>query len=232
MVVKAIFLQMVAMILLFSPPARGRPQNADQSKFQIEIQPDAASGPKFTVKNLYDKTLEAYAIQMSISYEKKPQTTMIWDSLCQSSGGHPQRDIGPLEPGSTRTFYLSHAVGGPLPDRVEIVAGIWDDGEVFGEADWLKRILGQRAAVTSSYEKAIALLQKGLDENWTRIQFLEALQGSGQLQPFLSLRSSLEANSHLDSNPRSVQRLAQSLLAVYTRDWERLRAAKPQPSFK
>ena len=76
-------------------------------------------------------------------------------------------------------MYLPHKVGGPLPDRVEVIAGIWEDGETFGEAVWVKTLLDHRASLTSAYEQAIFMLQKGLNENWTRGQYL-ACYGSNK----------------------------------------------------
>jgi hypothetical protein len=82
---------------------------------------------------------------------------MVWDALVQ--GNHP------IEPGRTilRPFFPND--GSSLPDKVEVIAGIWADGESFGQPEWLSNILKTRAMRASEYDDATAILQKG----WTRI---------------------------------------------------------------
>jgi hypothetical protein len=84
------------------------------------------------------------------------------------------QDELPIEPGGRITQHLSHAVGGPLPDKIEVVAGVWADGETFGQPDWVKVILKNREIQASAYEQATSMLQRGLDQNWTRDQYLQA----------------------------------------------------------
>jgi hypothetical protein len=128
------------------------------------------------------------------------------------------------------TMVLPHQVGGPLPDKVEAVAGIWADGETFGQEVWLKRLLDHRAAMTSAYEQAISLLQQGLDQNWTSNQYLAALNSKPNSLPFYSIRSTVEANSKLSENQRPLQHAMQHLLAYFTQNLAVLHQAKPSGS--
>jgi hypothetical protein len=91
---------------------------------------------------------------------------MVWDALVQ--GNHP------IEPGRTilRPFFPNG--GSSLPDKVEVIAGIWADGESFGQPEWLSNILKTRAMRASEYDDATAILQKGLDQNWTPNHYQQA----------------------------------------------------------
>jgi len=123
-------------------------------------------------------------------------------------------------------MYLPHKVGGPLPDKVEVVAGILDDGETFGQTVWVKMLLDHRASLISLYEHAISMLQKGLDENWTRGQYMAALESQPNRLPFHSIRRTLEASPNLDQDPRLLQLAMKSLLEHFTENLTLLRKAK------
>jgi hypothetical protein len=64
------------------------------------------------------------------------------------------------------TMYMLHEGEKSLPDKVQVVAAIWADGETFGDAKWVRVILDHRASLALAYQDAIGTLQKGLDENW------------------------------------------------------------------
>jgi len=165
--------------------------------------------------------------EFSVSSESKPQSKMNWDPLVQGRGEPGREHPGPLEPGASLTMYLPHGVGGPLPDKVEVVAGIWEDGETFGQTVWVKTLLDNRALLTSAYEQAISLLQKGLDQNWTRNQYLVALDSKPNSLPMDSIRSTLEASPNWDQDPRPLQLAMKSLLAYFVQNLAVLRQAKP-----
>ena len=204
----------------------GQSQPVVQPKFQIEIQATTDGGPRFTVANLSRKTLTACTFQFSVSSEGRPQSEMDWDPLVQGGGDPGRSRPGPLEPGASLTMYLPHKVGGPLPDKVEVVAGIWDDGETFGQTVWVKMLLDHRASLISLYEHAISMLQKGLDENWTRGQYMAALESQPNRLPFHSIRRTLEASPNLDQEPRLLQLAMKSLLEHFTENLTLLRKAK------
>jgi hypothetical protein len=225
-IIRFISLQVFTLSLPFSSAVRAQSQIAEQPRFRIEIQAASDGGPKFTVTNLSGKTLTAATFQFSVSSETKPQGAMSWDPIVQGRGVPGHEQPGPIEPGASLTMYLPHQVGGPLPDKVEVVAGIWEDGETFGQELWLKTLLARRASVTIEYEQAISLLQKGLDENWTRAQFLEAVKGKPNSFIFYSIRSTLEANPNLDQKPRYLQLAITSLLEHFTKNLALMRLAK------
>ena len=223
---RVIALPVLTPSLLFSSAVCAQSRTAEQPKFRTEIQAPSDGSPKFTVTNLSRKTLTAGTFQFSVSSEAKPQGAMNWDPIVQGRGQPGRERPGPIEPGASLTMYLPHVVGAPLPDKVEVVAGIWEDGETFGQEVWLKTLLAQRASVTSDYEQAISLLQRGLEENWTRSQYLEAISSKPNSFIFYSIRSTLEANHNLDEKPRHLQVAIKSLLEHFTKNLALLRQAK------
>ena len=217
-------IRVLAVSLVAASVARCHPQAVSEPKFRTEIQTSGNTTPKFAVTNLSDKTLTACTVQFSVSTELRPEGEMNWDSLAQggrSPSGEPQ---GPLAPGASMTLYLPHRVGGTLPDRVEIVAGIWADGDTFGQPAWIKTLVDYRASLTSAYEQAISILQDGLGHDWTRNQYLVALSGKPNSLPFDSLRRTLEANTALDTRPQLLRLPMQKLLRLFT---ERLSQLRP-----
>ena len=199
-----------------------------QPKFKIAIHANAEGGPHFTLTNLTQKTLTACVIEFSRSTEIKPESSIEWDPIIQTGPvGHPEFQQHPLAPNATMSMYMSHVVGVPLPDTVEIIAGIWDDGETFGDSIRVKRILEHRCSMVSAYEQAIALLQKGLDENWTRDQYLEALTGNPSSMPSITIRRNLQSKAQWADKPRLVQLAMKHLLVYFTQNLATLRQQKP-----
>jgi hypothetical protein len=160
---------------------------------------------------------------------------MNWDAIVQGGGGPSRTDRPvPLEPQASMTLYLPFTVGGPPPEKVEAVAGIWSDGETFGDPKWVKTLLEGRASTISAYERAISLLQRGLAERWTSSQYLAALDTQPNGGPSYAVRSTLQANTKQGEDPRRVQRAMQSLLTYFTQTLAPLLQAKspasvPQP---
>ena len=152
---------------------------------------------------------------------------MDWDPVVQGSPVK-KAETQPLAPGASMTMYLPHTVGKSLPDKVEVVAGIWADGETFGEAKWVKTMLDNRASLASAYEDAIGLLQKGLDEKWTRDQYLEALNSRPRLTgPMSAISSNLRGNRNFDGKPELLRRVLQNLQAYFEQRLDLIRKAKP-----
>jgi len=189
-----------------------------EPKFQFDIQPAAQGGPQFTVTNLSDMAITACVIELSIWSEGKGQSRMVWDAPIQGKR--------PLEPGASMKENLGHIVGAPLPDKVEVIAGVWADGETFGQTDWVKIILQDRALWASQYNQAITLLQRGLDRNCTRDQYLEALKNVPNSGPAGSIRSTLEAYPQSDGKPQRLERIVHRLLETLNQRSELLRQTK------
>lgn len=216
--------------LLASAPTHIQAQTEQPAPFRIEIKTGTDGRPKFTVTNLSNKTLTACTFQFTASSESRPQGGMDWDAIVQGGGPpRPDRPV-PLEPQASMTMYLPHTVGGPLPDKVDALAGIWADGETFGDPKWVKTLLDGRTSTISAYEKAISLLQKGLAERWTRSQYLTALDTQPNAGPSHAIRSTLEANAKRGEDPRGVELVMQELLTYFTQTLAPLRQAKSPPN--
>jgi hypothetical protein len=186
--------------------------------FQIEIQAVARGGPKFTVMNLSSSTVTVCVLEISIWSEGKAQQRIVWDAAL--------RGERPLEPGATLTENLPRVVGAPLPDKVEVIAGIWSDGVPFGNSDWVRIIIPDRATILSGYEQEAYFLQLGLDRNWTRKQYLEELSLMPNPRIFDWTRSTLEANQRLDDKQEYLQRVIHTLLASLHQKIDLIRQAK------
>jgi hypothetical protein len=122
---------------------------------------------------------------------------------------------------------MPHKVGGPLPDKVEVIAGIWADGETFGQTVWVKTLVDHRASMMAAYEQAIALLQEGIEHNWTREQFLAALDGKQDSMPINAIRQTFLTNQGLDKSLSHMKHLAQDLMAHFEQSLQLLRPQKP-----
>lgn len=64
--------------------------------------------------------------------------------------------------------------------ETKLVAAVWEDGSTFGPDELLARIFDSRRTLADSYDRAIAMLQTGLEKNWTAEEYLAAAQ---QLKP-------------------------------------------------
>jgi len=194
-------------------------QTAEEPRFDIEIR--AGERPIYLVTNQSSKTLTACAVNFSFSSTSKKQGEMVWDSLLV--------DEPPIEPNAHMSGYLPHAVGNPYPDKVEIIAGVWADGETFGQPEWVKIILTSREMQASAYERAANFLQRGLDQNWSRDQFLQALDEMPNSVATSSIRSTLEANQSAE-RARVLRHILLGMLDTFTGKYERIRKAKPAAS--
>jgi|SRR5580704_6433509 hypothetical protein len=205
--------------LLVSPAVHARPQTGQKAILKAEVYADARDGePRYRVTNISSKTVNAWAMEFSFSSRNKVDSEMIWDALLQSEA--------PLEPGASSSHYMSRVAGGPLPDKAEVLAGVWDDGETFGQPDWAKRILESRAKMESEYAQAVAMLKLGLEENWNCDQYLQALNRKPTSIATLAIRPALSANPKLMEKPEYLRHQVQARLDFFTVKLEQLRRAR------
>jgi hypothetical protein len=206
--------------MLVLSPVHGQ-QTAEQPGFQFKIEAAGEKGPHYTVVNLTGKPVTACVIELSSSSKENRGSKTIWDAVLQGQA--------PIEPGASLSQYLSHAVGGPLPDKVQVIAGVWTDGETFGQPDWISLIFKTREMRASAYEQAIAILKQGLDENWNSGQFLQAIAERPNSGPIYGIRSTLLANRQSGEKPQLLRSAMQRLLESFTQKAEEIRKAKPTP---
>jgi hypothetical protein len=74
---------------------------------------------------------------------------------------------------------------------------------------------------------AANLVQRGLGENWTREQYLQALSEMPSSIAIYSLRSTLTATPQRPEEERRLRHLMVDMLDTFTGKYERIRRAKP-----
>ena len=203
--------------MLFLSAIYGQPAT-EQPRFQIEIHATGERGPTYTVTNLSGKRVSACVLEISSSSPRARKSKAVWDALLQ---GQP-----PIEPGASISQYLPHVVGSPLPDKVEVIAGVWADGETFGQPVWVNNILKTRAMRASEYEDAAVILQQGLDQNWTRNQYLQAFSDKPDSGPVYTVRTALAVEQQTAHTPRVFTHTMQFLLQSFRQQSDQLRKAK------
>jgi hypothetical protein len=204
--------------MLFSSGIYGQ-ATTERPKFQIEIRARGEKGPTYIVTNLSVKRVSACVFEISSSSQPSRKSKTVWDALTQ---GQP-----PIEPGASISQYLSHIVGGPLPDKVEVIAAVWVDGETFGQPAWVNNILNTRAVRASEYEDAAAILQQGLDQSWSSNQYLQAFSDKPDTGPVYTVRTALAANQQTSHAPQAFAHTMQFLLQSFRQQAGELRKAKP-----
>lgn len=120
-------------------------------------------------------------------------------------------------------MFLPNATPGPLPDKVEVIAGIWADGEAFGDPHWVKELVDRRASLASAYTEAISLLQRGVAQSWTRDQYLVAVNSLPSPYDLVRTAVALSASSH--AAPEALKDSMQDVSAYFTQKLAQLRPA-------
>lgn len=118
---------------------------------------------------------------------------------------------------------LMHIAGKPFPDKLKVVAGIWSDGQTFGDDVRVNAILKNRATYVSAYEQAIALLKEGIENSWTREQYLAAVDDKPVTLPISAIRSTFQGNQALNDRPQLAAKIAQRMLDHFQQELQRLR---------
>ena len=124
------------------------------------------------------------------------------------------------------TLNLPRIPGKPLPDKGEITAGIWEGGVTFGDPVSVNLLLGLRSQMVQSYEQALAFLQRGLEQKWTREQYLQSVPKKGT-GPFYTIASTLRANDRPNQSADTLEHEIGALLENLKQSLDQLREPKP-----
>src|SRR5580693_5078842 len=207
--------------MLFSTAAQGISTTAKRPQFKIEIRAtvEKAQGPTFAVTNLTAKTVTACVFEQSYPSQSARKTTTVWDALVQGNT--------PIEPGQTVLRPLSPIIGSALPNKVEVIAGTWADGESFGPPKWAGNIFNNRAPHASENEDAAAILQRGLDQNWNRDQYQQAFSDKPDSGPVYIVRTALTATQQTGQTPQEFTHTIQFLLQSFKQQAAILRKSIP-----
>jgi hypothetical protein len=103
--------------ILFSSGAPGTSTTPERPKFKIEIRATGEKRPGYAVTNLTAKTVTACVFELSYSSQGTRRSKIVWDALVQ---GDP-----PSEPGRTTLRPLFPIVESSVPNKVEVIAGVW-----------------------------------------------------------------------------------------------------------
>ncbi len=133
----------------------------------------------------------------------------------------------PIEPGAGDSRSLFEFAFSPQPDRIKVIAAVWTDGETFGEPASVNLILDHRAARAAEYEDAAAILQKGLNQNWTREQYQQAFRDKPDNGPVYTVRTALSATLQTAPTPEAFTHTMQFLLTNFQQLSKQLRKVKP-----
>jgi hypothetical protein len=207
--------------MLFSTAAQGTSTTPERPRFKIEIRAtgEKGQGPSFAVTNLTAKTVTACVFEQSYPSQGARNTTIVWDALVQGNI--------PIELGKTVLRPLIPTIGNALPNKVEVIAGIWADDESFGPPKWASNIFNYRAQRASENEDAAAILQRGLDQNWNRNQYQQAFSDKPDSGPVYTVRTALTATQQTGQTPQEFTHTMQFLLQSFKQQADKLRKSIP-----
>jgi hypothetical protein len=140
---------------------------------QFEILQTLDHQPRMVITNLHQYPLTAFIVRTDPTAPNSITNTLMFDALTHTGL------LAPIPRGLSLVIGVPHAVGLSVPDPV-LAAVVWEDGSTYGPDELLVRIPKARSALADSYDRAIALLQSGLDKNWTAAEYSAAAR---QLRP-------------------------------------------------
>jgi hypothetical protein len=114
-----------------------------------------------------------------------------------------------------------------LMPKTSRTTAIWEDGETLGDPVWIERLLSPRQSQATAYSLAIALLRQGVEQSWTFEQYRQALSDKPNSLPFVSLKSTLDANERLSQHPVMLRHVMQTVLDYFTRRYEGFQRSEP-----
>jgi hypothetical protein len=142
---------------------------AERPPVQFEIAENGERGPRIIITNLQQYPLTAYVVQTVPKSADEAAQTIVCDALTRVML------LAPIPRGLSHVLTVPRRVGGPAPDAT-LAAAVWDDGSTYGPDDLLLRISNGRSAFADNDDRALALLQTGLDKNWSAREYLAAAE--------------------------------------------------------
>ena len=199
---------------------------------EFEIVQTQDHEPRMVITNLHQYPLTAFIVRTDPTAANSITNTLVFDALTHMGL------LAPIPRGLSFVTGVPHIVGQPAPDPV-LAAAVWEDGSTFGPDELLARMPNARSALADSYDRAIAMLQTGLDKNWTAAEYSAAAK---QLRlPIDPAKPVLPESTVADGTPvftitvnmdrmardnrpaRIVDTVARNLLTRFTQDRDALR---------
>jgi hypothetical protein len=162
------------------PAERGRSMArhfAERPPVLLEILHTADQQPRMVITNHHQYPLTAFIVRTDPTAANTITNTLVFDGLTRMGL------LAPIPRGLSFVTGVPHPEGQSVPDPV-LAAAVWEDGSTYGPDELLVRISKTRSALADSYDRAITMLQSGLDKNWTAADYCAAAQ---------QLRSPLDA---------------------------------------
>ncbi len=206
-------------IAMFFPSALYPQRTTEQPKFRVDIEPPGKRGPICTVTNLSGKPVWALVLEISSSSQPARKAKKVWDMLLES---HP-----PIAPGASISRPVYEFAFSPLPDRIKVIAAVWTDGQTWGAPASVNLILNNRVRLAAEYEDAAAILQQGLNQNWTRDQYEQAFRDKPDTGAVYTVRTALSATLQTAQTPQAFTHIMQFLLTNFQQLSKQLRKVQP-----
>jgi hypothetical protein len=201
---------------------------------QFEIVQTQVHEPRMVITNLHQYPLTAFIVRTDPTAANSITNTLLFDALARTGL------IAPIPRGLSFVTGVPHVVGQSVPDPV-LAAAVWEDGSTYGPDDLLARISSNRSALADSYDRAIAMLQTGLDKNWTAGEYSAAAQelqrpkntaqpgtpgaAVDNLLPIHTIAVNMDHATQENPPAKRATQIARNLLARFTQDRDALRAS-------
>jgi hypothetical protein len=205
---------------------------SEKPPVQFQILQTAEHEPRLVVTNLHQYALTAFVAQTDPTAANSITNTAVYDALTRVGL------LAPIPRGLSFVTGVLHVVGQSVPDPI-LAAAVWEDGSTYGPDDLLARISSARSALADSYDRAIAMLQTGLDKNWSGAEFSAAAlqlklplprpptQGTAMPNslPAYTITVNMDRATQGNHPAKRVALIARNLLARFTQDRDALREA-------
>jgi len=202
---------------------------------QLEILHTADQQPRMVVTNHHQYSLTAFVVRTDPTAANTITNTLMFDGLTHIGL------LAPIPRGLSFVAGVPHLVGQSPPDPV-LAAAVWEDGSTYGPDELLARIPKARSALADSYDRAIAMLQTGVDKNWTAAEYSAAAQqmrlqrdttretavpeaSLAETTPIHTITINMERMARQERSAKIVASMARSLVARFTEDRDALRQA-------
>jgi hypothetical protein len=192
---------------------RRTPRHFSNPELTLQVQPPGT----YVVTNIYQEPLTAFVLK--IEDPAMHTQTLIFDAytLEMITNAVPQ--------GLSVVNVIPHVEGKPATTNVSVVAAVWDDGSTYGRVEILNEIDSQRTVVADAFDRALKMLQEGLEKKWVAAQFIDSARtqqkeflregGGAAAGPFVAISRNVKE--------LGAERAAKALIRLFTTRRDRLR---------
>jgi hypothetical protein len=207
---------------------------------QFEILHTADQQPRMVITNHHQYPLTAFIVRTDPTAANSITNTLVFDALLRMGL------LAPIPTGLSFVAGVPHPEGQSVPDPV-LAAAVWEDGSTYGPDELLTRIPKARSALADSYDRTIALLETGVDKNWSPAEYSAAAQqlrlhsvatpetgvpeaSVAQTTPIYTITINMERMARQQRSAKMVALVVRSLLTLFTKNRDALHQALASPS--